>query len=91
MSGEVLMWIGFNVCVLALLILDLRVFHRKAHAVGIKESLLWTAFWIALSLLFNLGIYFWRGSDTALAFLTGYLVEKSLSVDNLFVFLLIFT
>jgi len=85
------MWVGFNVFILAMLFLDLRVFHRKAHVVSIKESLLWTAFWIALSLLFNLGVFFWRGSDVALEFLTAYLVEKSLSVDNLFVFLLIFS
>jgi tellurite resistance protein TerC len=85
------MWIGFNVVVFILLVLDLKVFHRKTHVIGVKESLLWSAFWIGLSLLFNLGIYFWRGSDTALEFLTAYLIEKSLSVDNLFVFLLIFT
>jgi tellurite resistance protein TerC len=91
MSSQVLMWVGFNVVVLGLLIFDLKVLHRKAHAVSIRESLLWTAFWIVLSLLFNLGIYFWRGSETALQFLTAYLVEKSLSVDNLFVFLLIFS
>jgi len=91
MSSQVLMWIGFNVFILAMLFLDLRVFHRKAHVVSVRESLLWTAFWIAVSLLFNLGILFWRGSGTALEFLTAYLVEKSLSVDNLFVFLLIFS
>ncbi|MEE8470730.1 MAG: TerC family protein [Dehalococcoidia bacterium] len=91
MSSQVLMWVGFNVIVLALLILDLRVFHRGSRPVSIKESLLWTAFWIALSLLFNLGIYFWRGADTGLEFLTAYLIEKSLSVDNLFVFLMIFS
>ncbi len=91
MSSETWMWIGFNVVVFILLFLDLKVFHRKTHIIGVKESLLWSAFWIGLSLLFNLGIYFWRGSETALHFLTAYMVEKSLSVDNLFVFLLIFT
>jgi tellurite resistance protein TerC len=85
------MWVGFNVFVFAMLILDLRVFHRKAHVVSIKESLLWTAFWIALSLLFNLGVFFWRGDEVALEFLTAYLVEKSLSLDNLFIFLMIFS
>jgi len=74
-----------------MLALDLGVFHRKAHVIKIKEALLWSAFWITLSLLFNLGIYFWRGPETALEFLTGYLIEKSLSVDNIFVFLLIFS
>lgn len=91
MSSQVLMWVGFNVFVLAMLILDLKVFHRRAHVVSVKESLLWTGFWISLSLLFNLGIYFWRGDDVALQFLTAYLIEKSLSVDNLFVFLMIFS
>ncbi|MDY6892291.1 MAG: TerC family protein [Chloroflexota bacterium] len=91
MSSDVMVWIGFNVVVLVLLILDLKVFHRKSHVIGVKESLWWTAFWIVLSLLFNLVIYFWRGPDTALQFLTGYLIEKSLSVDNLFVFLMIFS
>jgi tellurite resistance protein TerC len=85
------MWVGFNVFVLVMLILDLKVFHRRAHVVSVKESLLWTGFWIGLSLLFNLGIYFWRGDDVALQFLTAYLIEKSLSVDNLFVFLIIFS
>ncbi len=74
-----------------MLVLDLGVFHRKAHVVKIKEALGWTALWITLALFFNLGIYFWRGSETALEFLTGYLIEKALSVDNIFVFLLIFS
>ena len=74
-----------------MLALDLGVFHRKAHEVQIKEALGWTAFWITLALLFNLGIYFWRGPEPALEFLTGYLIEKALSVDNIFVFLLIFS
>ena len=91
MSSQVLMWIGFNIFVVLMLILDLKVFHRRSHVISIKESLLWTAFWIALSLLFNLIIYFWQGQETALEYLTGYLIEKSLSVDNLFVFLLIFS
>jgi len=91
MSGDVWMWIGFNSVIAILLFLDLKVFHRGSHVIGVREALKWSAFWISLSLLFNLGIYFWRDSDTALQFLTAYLVEKSLSVDNLFVFLLIFT
>jgi tellurite resistance protein TerC len=71
-------------------VLDLGVFQRKAHVIGIKEALLWSAFWIVLSLCFNVGLYFWQGKEAALQFLTGYLIEKSLSVDNLFVFLLLF-
>jgi tellurite resistance protein TerC len=95
------MWVGFNLFVLALLALDLGVFHRKAHAVTVKEATIWSAVWISLAMLFNLGIYlFWNNispaspyanGDAALAFFTGYLIEKSLSVDNIFVFVLIFS
>jgi tellurite resistance protein TerC len=74
-----------------MLALDLGVFHRQAHEVKVKEALIWSAVWIALALLFNLGVYFWRGSEVALEFFTGYLIEKSLSVDNIFVFILIFS
>jgi tellurite resistance protein TerC len=84
-------WIGFNLFVLGMLALDLGVFHRTAHEVSIKEASLWSVAWISLALVFNLGLYFWRGSEVALQFLTGYLIEKSLSVDNIFVFVLIFT
>ncbi len=91
MPHEILWFIGFNIFVIAMLVLDLKVFHRRAHEVTIREAVVWTFFWIALSLLFNLGIYFIQDSHTALSFLTGYLLEKSLSVDNLFVFLLIFS
>jgi TerC family integral membrane protein len=91
MSSQVWIWIVFNLFVLAMLALDLGVFHRHSHWVGIKEALVWSGVWIALALLFNLGIYYWRGPDAALEFLAGYLIEKSLSVDNIFVFLLIFS
>jgi tellurite resistance protein TerC len=84
-------WILFNVLILALLAIDLGVFHRHAHAVSIKEALAWSGVWIAVSLLFNVFIYFVHGSHSALEFLTGYLIEKSLSVDNIFVFVLIFS
>ena len=84
-------WIAFNLFVIAMLALDLGVFHRRAHTVSLKEALAWSGVWIGLSLLFNVGIFFARGSETALEFFTGYLLEKSLSVDNLFVFLLIFS
>jgi len=83
--------VAFNIFVLVMLALDLGVFHRKAHVIKIKEALIWSAAWITLALLFNLGVYFWRGPETALEFFTGYLIEKSLSVDNIFVFLLIFS
>ena len=91
MSDQVVVWIGFNLFVLAMLALDLGIFHRKAHAVTVREALVWSAVWVALALLFNMGVYFWRGPKPALDFLTGYLIEKSLSVDNIFVFLLIFS
>ena len=95
------MWIGFNLFVLAMLALDLGVFHRSAHAVTVKEATIWSVVWISLAMVFNLGIYlFWNqlvpnsaysNGDAALSFFTGYLIEKSLSVDNIFVFVLIFS
>jgi tellurite resistance protein TerC len=87
---RLILWIAFNVFVLGMLALDLGIFHRKAHAVSIKEASIWSAVWILLALVFNLGIYFVWGQEKALEFLTGYVIEKSLSVDNLFVFLMIF-
>ncbi|GEO07381.1 membrane protein [Adhaeribacter aerolatus] len=90
MDENIYFWIIFNLFVLGLLALDLLVFHRKAHEVKIKEAIFWTLFWIALSLGFNLYIYYQYGTEPALEFLTAYLIEKSLSVDNLFVFLMIF-
>jgi len=91
LANEVFLWVAFNVFVLAMLALDLGVFHRKAHTVSIKEALIWTLVWTVLTLAFNVLIYFWRGTEVALQFFTGFLVERSLSVDNLFVFLMIFS
>ena len=91
MANQVMAWAGFFILVVTMLALDLGIFQRKSHAIRIKESLLLTAFWVSLALLFNLGIYFTRGPHPALEFLTGYLIEESLSVDNIFVFLLIFS
>src|SRR3954467_8555867 len=85
------LWIGFTLFVLAMLALDLGVFHRKQHVVKVREALVWTAVWISLAMLFNVGVYIWFGPDRALEFLTGYLIEKALSVDNVFVFLVIFS
>ncbi len=85
-----LWWIFFAVFILAMLALDLGVFSRRAHAVKIKESLHWTAFWILLSVLFCVSVYFFYGHQKAMEFLAGYLIEYSLSIDNLFVFLLFF-
>ena len=100
-EGSIWLWIGFNLFVLALLALDLGVFHKKAHSVSIKEATIWSVVWITLSLLFNLGIYFfwdniapasdYSNREAALAFFTGYLLEKSLSVDNIFIFVVIFS
>jgi TerC family integral membrane protein len=100
-EGTIWLWIGFNLFVLSLLALDLGVFHRHAHKVSIKEATIWSVVWITISMVFNLGLYFfwdkvspnssYSNSEAALAFFTGYLIEKSLSVDNIFVFVLIFT
>jgi tellurite resistance protein TerC len=89
MTHQMLLWGSFGTFVLTMLALDLGVFHRQARVVNVKEALRWSAIWIALALLFNLGVYLWYGTDAALAFLTGYILEESLSVDNLFVFLMI--
>lgn len=84
-------WILFNAFVVLMLALDLGVFHRKTHEVSLKEALTWTFVWVLLALSFNAIIYYWRGSQQALEFFTGYLIEKALSVDNIFVFIMIFT
>jgi tellurite resistance protein TerC len=89
-SDRLLLWIVFNVFVFGMLTLDLGVFHRKAHAVSLKEAGVWSCIWVGLALVFNFGIYYLWGQEKALEFLTGYVIEKSLSVDNLFVFLMIF-
>lgn len=89
--GSPALWVGFTCFVLAMLALDLGVFHRKAHEVRVREALAWTAVWVCLALVFNLGVYFWFGSDRALEFLTGYVIEKALSVDNIFVFIVVFS
>ncbi|WP_022825910.1 TerC family protein [Hymenobacter norwichensis] len=91
MENTPLFWVGFNAFVLAMLLLDLLVFNRKAHVVKMREALGWSLFWITLSLAFNYLVYRTMGRQAGLEFLTGYLIEKSLSVDNLFVFLLIFS
>ncbi len=89
--NELLLWIGFIILVFALLIFDLGVFQKKSHIAGMKEAVIMTIFWIVLAMIFNVGIFFWIGKEKSFEFLTGYVVEKSLSVDNLFVFMIIFT
>ena len=91
MTDQIWLWIGFNVFVLLMLALDLGVFHRKAHVVGFKESMTWTIVWVCLALVFNLGIWHYMGPQKGLEFFTGYLIEKSLSIDNVFVFALLFS
>jgi len=91
MTESIWLWVGFNGFVLAMLALDLGVFHRKAHVVSLKESFTWTGVWVALALVFNAGIWHYYGSQKGLEFFTGYLIEKSLSVDNVFVFALLFS
>ena len=81
----------FNVFVVVMLYLDAAVFHKNAHEVKFKEAMIASVFWIALALVFNVGVYYFLGKQKALEFLTGYVIEKSLSVDNLFVFLFLFS
>ena len=90
-TGHPAIWIIFSLLVLAVLALDLGVFHRKAHTVGFKEALSWTAVWVTLALLFGAAVWFWAGPKKGLEFFTGYLIEYSLSADNVFVFVLIFS
>jgi tellurite resistance protein TerC len=85
------LWLGFTGFVLAMLALDLGVFNRKAHVVSYREATLWSLIWIGLALAMGVVLYLWRGPDVALQFFTGYVIEKSLSVDNIFIFVLIFS
>ena len=85
------LWIGFNAFILVMLALDLGVFHRRSHTVTFRESMVWTAVWVALALVFNAGVWHFGGPQKGLEFFTGYLIEKSLSVDNVFVFALLFS
>ena len=91
MTTSIWLYAGFTAFVLAMLALDLGVFHRKAHVVRGKEAGIWVAIWMGMSLLFATALLFWRGTETALLFLTGYLIEQSLSADNIFVIVMIFS
>ncbi len=88
--GTPLTWIIFNAFILAAIVLDLRVFHRQAHKIEIREAAVSSFGWVAVSVLFGLGVLYFRGPQPSLEFFTGYLIEKALSVDNLFLFLVIF-
>jgi tellurite resistance protein TerC len=91
MADNVYLWLGFGVFILMMLGLDLGVFHRKAHSVSLREAGAWTVVWVSLALLFNAVIYYLEGRGAAIEFLTGYIIEWSLSMDNVFVFAVIFT
>lgn len=91
MVVDSVVWICFLGFVLLMLALDLGVFHRKSHEIKLKEALIWSAVWISLALIFNYGVYVFMGKQKAMEFLTGYVIEKSLSIDNLFVFIMLFT
>jgi len=88
--GTPLQWILFNLFVIAAITLDLKVFHRRPHRVGLREAGVWSVAWVGMSILFGLGLMHYSGRQQSLEFFTGYLIEKALSVDNLFLFLLIF-
>ena len=89
--NDLWLWAGFNLFVLAMLAVDLFVFHKEAHEVSLKEAAAWSVLWVTLALLFGVGVYLWMGPGPGLEYLTGYLIEKALSVDNIFVFVLIFS
>jgi TerC family integral membrane protein len=91
MSVQTMMWLGFAILMTTMFILDLGVFSRKSHEIGFREAMSWMLVWVSLAFAFNVWIYFNMGPTKALEFFTGYLIEESLSVDNLFVFILIFT
>jgi TerC family integral membrane protein len=88
--GTPLLWTTFSILIVAVLAIDLGVFHRKAHAVRFREAISWVVVWVTLAMAFALGVYWKFGSDKALEFLTGYIIEEALSVDNVFVFIVIF-
>ena len=91
MEHSFLLWTVFNVFIVTMLVIDLVVFHGKEHEESIREALIWTGVWITLAVIFGIGVYYYMGTQTALDYYTGYLIEKSLSVDNIFVFLLVFS
>lgn len=89
-SGSAVAWIGFTIFVLAMLAFDLGVLNRRAHDISFREAALWSAVWVVVSVLFGLGVWIWDGPSQGLEFFTAYLVEKSLSIDNIFVFIVTF-
>ncbi|MSM38092.1 MAG: TerC/Alx family metal homeostasis membrane protein [Geobacter sp.] len=91
MTGQTTMWLGFGIVITVMFVLDLGVFNRKSHEIRFREALAWTLTWVTLALAFNVWIYYSMGPTKAIEFFTGYLIEESLSVDNLFVFIMIFS
>lgn len=91
LENKIILWGGFNALVIFMIAIDLGLFHRDDHEISVKEGLVWSGIWIVVALIFNLGVYYWKGSQVALEFLTGYAIERSLSIDNIFVFLMIFS
>lgn len=91
MDATLLLWTAFNVFVIGMLALDLGVFHRQSKEISIRSALIWTAVWITLAMAFNLFVYLYFGKQEAIEFFTGYVIEKSLSVDNIFVIIMIFS
>ncbi len=91
MDDTVILWTAFNVFVLGMLALDLGVFHKKSEEITVRNALIWTGIWVALAMMFNLFVYLYIGKEEGIAFLTGYVIEKSLSVDNIFVIIMIFS
>lgn len=91
MSSSLVLWLSFALVIGVMFVLDLGVFNRKSHAISFKEALAWTIAWVSVAMAFNVYIYFTMGQEKALEFLTGYIIEESLSVDNLFVFIMIFS
>lgn len=91
MNNEIILWSGFALLIAIMLVLDLGIFNRKSHEISFREAIAWTAVWVSLALAFNIWVYVEMGREKALEFLAGYLIEQSLSVDNLFVFIMIFS
>ncbi|QXE89048.1 TerC family protein [Geomonas subterranea] len=91
MTNREMMWIAFAGIIAVMFILDLFVFNRKSHEIRFREALAWTLVWVGLAMAFNVGVWYFLGSAKALEFFTGYIIEESLSVDNLFVFIMIFS
>jgi tellurite resistance protein TerC len=91
MHATTVLWIGFAIVMIVMFVIDMGIFNRRSHEISFREALIWTIVWVALAMAFNAGILYYLGTTKALEFFTGYLIEESLSVDNLFVFIMIFS